>query len=62
PLHLACRWGRVEITKLLVAKGADVNALTRDGRTPGELLKVELSARDRRDVIAILGYKPSGGG
>jgi len=34
PLHWAAAMGRKEIVVLLIAKGADVNAKTKAGRTP----------------------------
>lgn len=55
PLHLACRWGRVGAIRELVAAGADVNKQTGDGRTPGELLKVEMDEGDRNEVVKLLG-------
>jgi len=34
PLHFAANGGYVEVAKLLIAKGVDVNAKTGDGVTP----------------------------
>lgn len=59
PLHLACRWGRVGAIRELVAAGADVNKPTSDGRTPGELLKVEMEEGARNEIVKLLGeYRP----
>jgi ankyrin repeat protein len=33
-LHIAAREGHKEIVELLIAKGADVNAMDKDGNTP----------------------------
>lgn len=43
---------------MLIEAGADVNKTTKDGRTPGELLKVEMSDRDRNDIVKLLGEDP----
>ncbi|CAB1119482.1 unnamed protein product [Ectocarpus sp. CCAP 1310/34] len=59
PLHLACRWGRVGAIKALVQAGADVKKTTNDGRIPAELLKVEMSPRDRNEALKLLGSSPS---
>lgn len=55
PLHLACRWGRVGAIKALVQAGADVNRATKDGRMPAELLKIDMSPRDRNEILKLLG-------
>lgn len=34
PLHHACAWNRLEIAKILISYGADVNAVDSAGRTP----------------------------
>jgi ankyrin repeat protein len=34
PLHRAAGWAKREVAELLIAKGADVNATTRNGFTP----------------------------
>ena len=34
PLHWACQWNRPEAVKLLVERGANVEAIDRDGHTP----------------------------
>eukprot|EP00752_Nemacystus_decipiens_P002707 g2528.t1 len=59
PLHLACRWGRMGAIKALVQAGADVNKPTKDGRMPAELLKIEMSPRDRNEILKLLGCTPS---
>lgn len=41
--------------KALVQAGADVNKTTKDGRIPAELLKVEMSPRDRNETLKLLG-------
>lgn len=60
PLHLACRWGRVGAIRELVAAGADVKKQTGDGRTPGELLKVEMTDSERNEVAKLLGESSGG--
>lgn len=55
PLHLACRWGRVGAIRELVAAGADVEKKTGDGRTPGELLKPEMTDSERNEIVKLLG-------
>lgn len=52
---MACRWGRVGAIKALVQAGADVNRATKDGRMPAELLKIEMSPRDRNEILKLLG-------
>jgi ankyrin repeat protein len=34
PLHHACAWNRLEIAKILISYGADINAVDSAGRTP----------------------------
>ena len=36
-LHFAARWGRIEVTKVLVDLGANVNAADNDGKTPYDI-------------------------
>ena len=55
PLHLACRWGRVGAIRALIQAGADVDRPAKDGRTPAELLKVEMGDKDRREILKLLG-------
>jgi ankyrin repeat protein len=43
PLHWAASWNRKEVAELLLAKGADVNAKTKDdrGSTPLNLAQTD---------------------
>jgi ankyrin repeat protein len=51
PLGWACRWGHVEIARLLLERGADPAELDADGwATP----RAWASKRGHRDVLAIL--------
>lgn len=34
PLHVACKWGKMGMVSLLLDKGANIEAKTRDGLTP----------------------------
>lgn len=40
-----------------MAAGADVNKQTSDGRTPGELLKVEMADGARNEIVKLLGER-----
>lgn len=51
-LHWACRWSNGEIVKLLVKKGADVNALDCDGCTP--LMRILANQRASEDSVQYL--------
>ena len=55
PLHYAVGEGRNEIAKLLIAKGADVNAKNKDGKTP-----LDLAIKFKRPKIADLLRKHGG--
>lgn len=41
PLHSAAKNGYLEIVKVLVEQGADVNIRTVDGKTPAQLAEAE---------------------
>lgn len=45
--------------KALVQAGADVNRATKDGRIPAELLKIEMSLRNRNEMLKLLGESVS---
>jgi ankyrin len=34
PLHVAAKWGKTNMVSLLIEKGANIEAKTRDGLTP----------------------------
>lgn len=34
PLHVAAKWGKIKMVNLLMSKGANIDAKTRDGLTP----------------------------
>lgn len=46
PLHVASKWGKMNMVSLLVAKGADIQAKTRDGLTP-----LHCAARSGHDQV-----------
>ena len=50
PLHLASKLGMVKATKLLLEKGAEVDALNMDGVSPLHLT----AAREKPETFAIL--------
>ena len=34
PMHVAAKWGKIKMVNLLMSKGANIEAKTRDGLTP----------------------------
>ena len=50
PLHFAADRGHEEVVKLLISKGADVNAVCRYGLTPLTLATVA----KRKDIMELL--------
>jgi uncharacterized cupin superfamily protein len=52
PLHLAAHYGQLEVVKLLVARGADVNAVARNGIANRPLGAAEAGSRSA--VVAFL--------
>lgn len=46
PIHVASKWGKINMVTLLVAKGADIQAKTRDGLTP-----LHCAARSGHDQV-----------
>lgn len=40
---------------MLIEAGANVGRPAKDGRTPAELLKVEMGDKDRREILKLLG-------
>lgn len=40
---------------MLIEAGANVGKPAKDGRTPAELLKVEMGDKDRREILKLLG-------
>jgi len=50
PLHGACWGGKIEVIKVLIKKGADIHALTHDGRTALHLL-VQGREGEREEVV-----------
>jgi ankyrin len=49
PLHVACKWGKINMVSLLINKGADIEAKTRDGLTP-----LHCAARSGHDQVVDL--------
>ena len=49
-LHLACEWGSLEITKLLIERGLKLNAVNNDGETPFHLS----ISHKRKDIFEYL--------
>lgn len=49
PLHVACKWGKINMVSLLITKGADIEAKTRDGLTP-----LHCAARSGHDQVVDL--------
>ena len=49
-LFWATKQGNIEIVKLLIAKGADVNAKDKDGSTPLYLV----ASRDKKEIVQLL--------
>ena len=56
PLHVACRKGRVEIVKFMLARGGLVNSETTDGLTPLHLASRAKQLEVAR-VLCVLGAK-----
>lgn len=50
PLHTACRFNRVEIIKILILGGADMNALDEDEKTPLERLN-QRNTHSSKDLL-----------
>lgn len=49
PLHVACKWGKMAMVSLLLDKGANIEAKTRDGLTP-----LHCAARSGHDQVVDL--------
>jgi ankyrin repeat protein len=46
---VACKWGKINMVSLLISKGADIEAKTRDGLTP-----LHCAARSGHDQVVDL--------
>jgi hypothetical protein len=57
-LHWACAEGKTQVVKLLVEKGADVNAITARGDTPLDLARI----RKQHEIVDFLTNRTRGGG
>ncbi|SVD82708.1 uncharacterized protein METZ01_LOCUS435562, partial [marine metagenome] len=55
-MHIATHLGHKEITELLIAKGADVNAKIEDGKTPLDLA-IHLKRTETADLLRKHGGK-----
>ena len=54
PLHVACKWGRRDASRMLVSLGAQVTAKNEDRDTPLDLATPKLSQRLVKDLNSIL--------
>ena len=54
PLHWAASGGHKEVTEVLIANGADVNAMSRYGETPLDLARSK-GHKDLADLLATIG-------
>jgi ankyrin repeat protein len=50
PLHWACAEGHTKVAELLMDRGANINALNKEGRTP----LIIAAAFGKRDAVALL--------
>ena len=49
PLHVAAKWGKITLVTMLIEKGANIEAKTRDGLTP-----LHCAARSGHDAVVDL--------